>query len=135
MKIDAPVVPTRHLFWCRCGFLSVVTAVCWQANLGWYVGVVLIGGILLWVLEEKISCVHLSANDPEHLWDIGICSKRQSRQLWQGYLVGIEKFGFGLYLQFDIIEPMKRSYGVWVFKNSTDEITFAKLSMLARAGV
>lgn len=139
MYIDTAISPTKYLWYVRCAFVVLVAIFLYWAALSWWQMALVAGVAVVCVWQDWssfVSVCELSTNNPDELWDLGVCV--DEGQVWQAYLhdARLVDFGFGqaVRLSFYVVEPHKQPLTTWVFYDSVPATTFCKLSARANFG-
>lgn len=128
--------------------VSYHRAILWAAFVGLIVGIVALSGVGVWqwavlivacvaviVLQNQVPIprhlVQLSSKDDDSHWQILVKTTR-GEQIWQGRLMQAKVFGLGVWLDFEIDEPMIIEFKTVVFFDQLDDDDRRKLKMAIR---
>lgn len=135
--LDAPLQTSLHrivlwavFFVLIFGIVAVVGVLWWQWAV--LVAVVWLVGFLEWQTPTLGHLVQLPAKQgDDNRWQL-LVNKNGNEQLWQGRLVAVKEMGVGLWLHFEIDEPMMTEFKATVFFDQLDDDDKRKLKMAVR---
>lgn len=130
LLLDANLSSSKTYWGLVGGFLLTVVMLSWLLGMVWWQLLVLcvVFFFLLWTSQHKATPIHLAQLPNLITWQL-LMSTSQGEQLWQAKLKSARMYRFGVWLNFEVCEPLTTNLKFWLFFDQLSDEDRRKLKM------
>lgn len=130
LLLDADLSSSKTYWGLVGGFLLTVVMLSWLLGMVWWQLLVLcvVFFFLLWTSQHKATPIHLAQLPNLTTWQL-LMSTSQGEQLWQAKLKSARMYRFGVWLNFEVCEPLTTNLKFWLFFDQLSDEDRRKLKM------